>query len=210
MSDRRAKPFSMACENNREPILEVLRRVFADRVSVLEIGSGTGQHAVHFGRHLRHLTWQTSDVKANHEGIALWLEEVDLDNVLAPVELDVQIDPWPAVRADGVFTANTAHIMHWPAVEAMFRGVGRTLEPGGLFVVYGPFSYSGRHTRDSNARFDASLRAQDPGMGVRDLDDLSELARGCALELADDVSMPANNRMLIWRRLRTSNDTSMS
>ena len=195
------KPFSQACENNQGPILAILRRHLADGWRVLEIGSGTGQHAVHFGTHLPSIAWQTSDRIEHHDGIRRWLADAGLANVAPPLELDVRVQPWPVDRTEAVFSANTAHIMSWPAFMAMLTGVGRVLVPGGLFLLYGPFSYSGAHTSRSNAAFDASLRARDPAMGVRDFDAVDALARAAGLELLEDNAMPANNRLLVWRRL---------
>lgn len=194
------KPHSDACEENKAPILAVLARVFADRRHVLELGSGTGQHAVHFGRHLPHLLWQTSDLGENHAGIRAWLAEAALSNVLAPLELDVRAPAWPVGEVDAVFSANTAHIMDWDAVVRMFAGVARVLPGGGVFALYGPFAYGGRHTSDSNARFDAWLRLRDPAGGVRDFDDLEALARGLGLVFREDIPMPVNNRTLVWER----------
>ncbi len=194
------KPFSQACENNRRPILAILRRYLEDGCRVLEIGSGTGQHAVYFGAALSGVTWQTSDRSEYHEGLRMWLAEAGLANVLPPLNLDVLALPWPVTACDAVFSANTAHIMSWPAVATMVAGVGRLLEPGGLFLLYGPFSYAGRHTSPSNAAFDASLRGRDPAMGVRDFEAVDDLARAAGLELVEDNAMPANNRLLVWRR----------
>ena len=197
MSD---KPFAESCEQNREPILAVLREVFADRSRVLEIGSGTGQHAVYFAPELPHLAWQTADVPAHHAGIGLWLAEAGLPNVLPPVALDVNASDWHGGRYDAVFSANTLHIMSWPEVERFFEGVGRVLEPGGVLAVYGPFNYHGRFTSESNARFDAWLKARDPASGVRDFEAVDALARAQGLVLQRDYAMPANNRTLVWRR----------
>ncbi|WP_335342211.1 DUF938 domain-containing protein [Sedimenticola hydrogenitrophicus] len=194
------KPYAESCDQNREPILSVIRPLFDDRQRVLEIGSGTGQHAVYFAAALPHLTWYTSDCAEYHDGIRLWLEEAALPNVRAPLPLDVARSEWPALDVDAVFSANTAHIMHWPEVEAMFAGVGRLLQAGGLFVLYGPFNYQGRFTSDSNARFDGWLKGRDPGMGVRDFEALQRLAVAAGMALQDDFPMPANNRILCWRR----------
>lgn len=198
------KPFSAACENNKGPILEVLRRYLTAPATVLEIGSGTGQHSVHFGAALPHVTWQTSDLPANHAGIRAWLDEAGLPNVLPPLKLDVAGGPWETGPVDAVFSANTVHIMHWPVVVAMLAGVGRLLPADGLFMLYGPFNYDCRHTSESNARFDLSLRMNDPGMGIRDFEAVrDELARaGLALEA--DHEMPANNRLLVFRRTDAS------
>jgi cyclopropane fatty-acyl-phospholipid synthase-like methyltransferase len=194
------KPYAESCDQNREPILSVIQPLFDDRQRVLEIGSGTGQHAVYFATALPHLTWYTSDCVEYHAGIRLWLEEAALPNVHAPLALDVARSEWPALDVDAVFSANTAHIMHWPEVEAMFAGVGRLLQAGGIFVLYGPFNYQGRFTSDSNARFDGWLKGRDPGMGVRDFEALDGLAVAAGMALQEDFPMPANNRILCWRR----------
>ncbi len=195
------KPYSESCEQNREPILAVLKQAFADRSQVLEIGSGTGQHAVYFGADLPYLRWQTSDVLAYHPGIRAWLADAALPNVLAPLELDVSLQHWPNSRYDAVFSANTLHIMGWPEVIRFFEGVGAVLAPGGVLVVYGPFNYNGQFTSESNARFDGWLKARDPASGVRDFEAVDALARGQGLILQQDIAMPANNRSLVWRRL---------
>jgi SAM-dependent methyltransferase len=194
------KPFAQACENNKCPILGVLKRVFADSTRVLEIGSGTGQHAVYFAPNLPHVQWMTADLAENHPGIRMWIEEFPAPNLLPPVDLDVRQTCWPFEDVDGVFSANTAHIMHWPGVEAMFAGVARLLQPGGVFALYGPFNYGGKYTSESNARFDASLEARDPGMGIRDFEAVDALAVEGGFGLLEDNPMPANNRTLVWRK----------
>ncbi|WP_295388553.1 DUF938 domain-containing protein [uncultured Thiodictyon sp.] len=193
------KPFSLACEENQAPIFDIIAPLFAKASRVLEIGSGTGQHAVYFAARLPHLIWQTSDVPAHLPGIRQWLAEAQLPNLPEPLSLDVTGD-WPAGPFDGIFSANTAHIMGFPEVGLMFQGVGRCLAPGAPFALYGPFSDGGRHTSDSNARFDASLKARDVRMGVRDLDALRTLADHAGLELRADHPMPVNNRTLVWCR----------
>jgi SAM-dependent methyltransferase len=197
-----AKPHAPACDRNREPILAVLREHFADRSRVLEIASGTGQHAVHFAAAMPWLTWQASDMADNLPGIRAWLDEAGLPNTLPPLVLDALQSPWPAIDADAVFTANSLHIMGVDAVEALFRGVGRVLAgaPGGTFVAYGPFNYAGAYTSDSNRDFDAWLKARDPRSGIRDFEAVDALAVDAGLRLAADVAMPANNRCLAWRR----------
>jgi cyclopropane fatty-acyl-phospholipid synthase-like methyltransferase len=195
------KPFAESCVQNRDPILAVLREVFADRRRVLEIGSGTGQHAVYFAAELPHLVWQTADVTAHHSGILAWLADAALPNVLAPLALDVCRTGWRGGRYDAVFSANTLHIMGWPEVECFFAGVGAVLEPGGVLAVYGPFNYGGAFTSESNARFDAWLKARDPASGVRDFEAVDALARAQELVLQQDTAMPANNRTLVWRRM---------
>ncbi|MHB1084567.1 MAG: DUF938 domain-containing protein [Thiobacillus sp.] len=195
------KPFSESCVQNRAPILAVLREVFADRSHVLEIGSGTGQHAVDFGAELPHLRWQTADVPHYHPGIHAWLDEAALANVLPPIALDVNQTAWRSGRYDAVFSANTLHIMSWPEVEQFFEGVGTVLEPGGVLTVYGPFNYHGAYTSESNARFDSWLKSRAPASGVRDFEAIEALARAQGLILQQDIAMPANNRTLVWRKL---------
>jgi len=195
------RQFSAACERNRGPILERLRPLLAGRHRVLEIGSGSGQHAVHFGAALPQLEWQTSDLQGNHASIHAWLEEAKLPNVLVPLLLDMGAPLWPDSDFDAVFTANTCHIMGWDEVERMFAGVGRLLPAGGLFCVYGPFNYGGRYTSAGNAEFDAALRARDPRMGLRDAEAIGRLAAGAGMALAEDYPMPANNRLLAWRKI---------
>lgn len=193
------KPYSEACERNREPILSVLKRVFSDRSGALEIGSGTGQHAACFAPQLPHLVWQPSDVAENLPGILLWVEEARAPNLRAPIALAVDHD-WPDLAVDAVFSANTCHIMSWPQVQAMFAGIGRLLPAGGVFALYGPFNYSGRHTSESNARFDAMLRGRDPASGLRDFEAIVALGEGLGLAHREDNAMPANNRLLVFRR----------
>jgi cyclopropane fatty-acyl-phospholipid synthase-like methyltransferase len=195
-----AKPFSAACERNRDPILDVLRSAFADRRRVLEIGSGTGQHAVHFAGALPHLRWQCSDRTENLPGIQLWLEEAALLNTPPPLTLDVLNDVWPEGHFDAAYSANTLHIMGWPAVQAMFNGLGQVLASDARLLVYGPFRRGGEHTSASNAQFDAQLRAQSSWMGVRDLEAVDALAAGIGLQLLEIHPMPANNLCLHWRR----------
>lgn len=194
------KPYAESCDQNRAPILSVIRPLLAPRRAVLEIGSGTGQHAVAFAAEMPHLVWYTSDRPENHAGIRLWLEEAGLTNVNSPLALDVMQQDWPVVDVDAVFTANTAHIMHWPAVQAMFAGVGRLLPPGGDFLIYGPFNYHRSYTSDSNAQFDQWLKARDPLSGIRDMEDLEEQAAQAGMELKQDYTMPANNRILHWQK----------
>jgi hypothetical protein len=197
-------PISQASENNKGPILEVLRCWLANTNTVLELGSGTGQHSVSFAPALSHLIWHTSDLQPCHKGITAWMSRYPSTNLRAPLLLDVRREGWfecaSTIGVDAVYSANTAHIMHWPAVCSMFAGVGQVLDGGGLFLLYGPFSYGGTHTSDGNRAFDQHLRAGDPGMGIRDLGALEALANDAGLELAHDQAMPANNRLLIWRR----------
>jgi SAM-dependent methyltransferase len=194
------KPFSQACENNKAPILAVLEQHLAGVSSLLEIGSGTGQHAAFFASRLPHLTWQASDQGQHLPGIRVWQQEADLPNLPPPLELDVNDWPWPVSETEAVFSANTTHIMSWPSVKRLLAGVGRVLLPGGLFLLYGPFRYDGRHTSDSNAAFDRMLRERDPDSGVRDIEAVVLHADRAGLEVMADHAMPANNRLLVWRR----------
>ncbi len=193
------KPFAESCVENQQPILDVLQKEFANTQRVLEIGSGTGQHAVFFARALPHLIWQTSDVAEHHSGINDWLTDEELGNTLAPLVLNVETDLWPEQEFDGIFSANTVHIMGWPEVEKMFAGIGRVLLPGGCFCLYGPFNYDGQFTSDSNANFDIWLKNRDPKSGVRDVADLGKLAAEAGFTLREDYEMPANNRILVWQ-----------
>ncbi len=193
------KPHAPATERNRDPILAVLRTHLADRSAVLEIGSGTGQHAVYFARALPHLTWQASDRAEALPGIQAWLDEADLPNTPRAIALDAARGPWPARRFDAIFSANTLHIMGWPEVEALFANLPAVLAADCTVVIYGPFNYAGRYTSDSNAAFDASLKSDDPRRGLRDVEAVDALATGAGLRLIDDIAMPANNRCLVWR-----------
>jgi cyclopropane fatty-acyl-phospholipid synthase-like methyltransferase len=193
------KPFAESCAENQQPILEILQKEFADISRVLEIGSGTGQHAVFFARALPHLIWQTSDVVEHHPGINAWISDEGLDNTLVPLPLNVETNTWPEREFDGVFSANTVHIMGWPEVEKMFAGIGQVLSPGGRFCLYGPFNYDGQFTSESNARFEVWLKERDPKSGIRDVRDLTKLAEKTGLELTEDYEMPANNRILVWQ-----------
>lgn len=192
------KPFAESCEINKHPILEVLKDVFAGRERVLEIASGTGQHAVHFGRALPHLTWQTSELAKNHAGIKAWLDEAELTNVLQPVALDVDDASWPVTSFDAIFNANTVHIISWPQVKALFAHIARVIEPGGCVCFYGPYNYQGKFTSESNARFDEWLKSRDPESGVRDFEAIDQLAASHGLSLSNDIEMPINNRTLVW------------
>ena len=195
-------PFSQACENNQAPILVVLRDWLAHSKRVLEIGTGTGQHAVHFATGLTHLHWLPSD---HPETLWQSRERLARDapvNLQQPaLALDVAQRPWPDLQVDAVFSANTAHIMSWSEVEAMFRGVGDLLPAGGCFCLYGPFNQDGRYTSESNKRFDSWLRERSPNQGIRDLEALKSLAAGSGLSLEMQQPMPANNQLLLWRRV---------
>lgn len=197
------KPYAESCDQNRDVILEVLRDVFADHKHVLEISSGTGQHAVFFGKHLPHLIWQTSDFASTHAGMNMWLEEAGLENVCSPLDIDVASPEWPITRVDAVFNANAIHIMSWHHVEKMFEGIGRVLDKGGKVCLYGPFNYNGKFTSESNARFDVWLKERDPVSGIRDFEALDRLAQKQGMSLLGDYEMPANNRVLVWKQTQT-------
>ena len=193
------KPFAPSCERNQGPILEVLRRHLDGTQRVLEVGSGTGQHAVHFAAAMPWLSWQSSDRGDNLPGIAAWIDDAALSNTPPAIDLDVD-GPWPEALFDAVFTANSLHIMGWPQVEAFFAGVGKVLEEDGLLIVYGPFNYGGAFTSDSNRVFEQWLKDRDPASGIRDFEAVDALARAVGLALVEDNAMPANNRCLVWRR----------
>lgn len=193
------KSHSEACERNKEPILVILRGVFANTANVLEIGSGTGQHAVHFAQHLPHLTWQPADLEVHHAGIKAWMQEANLPNLPDPLTLDVDGE-WPEGPYEAAFSANTAHIISWPQVERLFDGVGKILTTAGRFVLYGPFNYNGNYSSESNAMFDQSLRARDPLSGIRDFEAVEALATKANMTLQANHSMPANNQALVWEK----------
>ena len=194
------KPFAESCEQNKAVILAVIKPLLQQARHVLEIGSGTGQHAVHFAAAMPHLEWFTSDRLEHHAGVRMWLSEAACENIHEPLTLDVTQAEWPRLEVDAVFTANTAHIMSWEAVQAMFAGVGQVLEEQGLFLMYGPFNYNHRYTSDSNAQFDVWLKHRDPRSGIRNFEDLEVLAGQAGMTLAMDYAMPANNRILTWQK----------
>lgn len=194
------RPFCQASENNKAPILAQLQRVFADRTRVLEIGSGTGQHAAHFAAGLPHLQWQPSDLPEQLPGIRAWAAAVAAANLFDPMALDVAAADWGVSGFDAAFTANTLHILSWARVEALFAGLAARIAVSGLLVVYGPFNYCGAYTSAGNARFDRWLRAGDTGQGIRDFEAVAELAAAQGFALREDNAMPANNRLLVWHR----------
>jgi cyclopropane fatty-acyl-phospholipid synthase-like methyltransferase len=194
------KPHSESCDQNRDPILDGLQPRLTGCRRLLEIGSGTGQHAVYFGAAMPHLKWYTSDREENLPGIRMWLEEARPANVYGPLLLDVEQGTWPEVAVEAVFSANTVHIMHWSQVLALFAGVGKMLPGKGDFFLYGPFNYNGQYTSESNRSFDAWLQVRDPRSGVREFEALNELAEQAGMILEEDIAMPANNRILHWRK----------
>jgi SAM-dependent methyltransferase len=222
---------SEACERNKGPILEILTGALARSRKVLEIGSGTGQHATHFAAHLPHVIWQPSDTGDYLTGLR---ERIATErrpsgqrgnpqrglarkppaganegtpNLRPPLELDVRDLPWPVEPVDAVFTANTLHIMSWDAVKALFRGIGAVLNGPGVLCIYGPFRYGGRYTSASNAEFDRFLRARDPASGIRDFEEVNTLSSEQGLSLLADHPMPANNQFMIWHKPALSSQT---
>lgn len=194
------KPYAAACDNNKQPILDVIQPLLTNCKHVLEVGSGTGQHAVYFAEQMPHLMWQTSDVKAHHAGMQQWINDSKLDNVLSPLELDVRNASWDKLKADAVYSSNTVHMMTLNAVGAFFHGVGQCLSKGGLFMLYGPFNYDGMYTSESNLQFDQWLKSLNSQFGIRDFELLDKLASASGLELKQDFEMPANNRILCWQK----------
>ena len=192
-------PFSQACENNKTVILKVLQHYFAGVDYVLEVGSGTGQHAVFFAEHLPHIYWQPTDQQGYIACINSWLDWVKLDNILPPQTLDVN-QQWPVSTTPAIFSANTVHIMSWQEVEGFFAGIKNVLETDGIFCLYGPFNYNGKFTSESNANFEKWLKSRDPLSGIRDYEAVNRLAEQAGLSLLDDIAMPANNRCLVWKK----------
>ena len=195
------KPYSSACDNNQQAIFSVIEGVFKNCRNILEIGSGTGQHAVYFAKKMPHLVWRTSDLVENHQGILAWLGEAELNNVIEPIELDVSDSGWSIAKTDAVFSANAVHIMSWEAVKSMIIGIGELLEDEGLMVLYGPFNYNNAFTSESNAHFDVRLKQRDPESGIRNFEDIEEIANASGLYLQNDYEMPANNRILCWKKI---------
>ena len=206
------KLFSEACERNKEPILAGLRTALADAQSVLEIGSGTGQHAVYFSKHLPHLTWQTSDMPVNHASIHAWIAEAKLSNVKPPLALNIDDAPWSSqalglhetesteAYVDAIYTSNTLHIINWQQVIKFFAGIGPLLTERGKLCVYGPFKYDGKFSGEGDASFDAMLRERNEGSAIRDIEAINQLAAEQKLKLVDDTLMPANNHLLMWQK----------
>lgn len=193
------RPFSQACENNQGPILELIRPAFSSAKQVLEVGSGTGQHAVYFAQNTPEIFWQTSDRPENHPAINSWLDWAELSNIGRPLDLDVN-EGWSLTPVPAVFSANTLHIMSWPEVELLFKKLAHVLLPSGVFCLYGPFNYGGHYSSDSNARFDIWLKSQSPDSAIRDFEKVNALAKQAGLQLQGDTAMPANNRLLHWQK----------
>jgi len=195
-----SKPYADSCDQNRGPILAVISPLFSSLTNILEVGSGTGQHAVYFAEQMPHITWHTSDCRPYLDGIKMWLADAGLPNVIPPIELDVSVSTWPVMSVDAIFTANSVHIMHQHDVDNLIEGAGRLLQQGGSLVVYGPFNYSNRYTSESNARFDQWLKARDPESGIKNFEDIQSLANKNGMHLVEDYEMPANNRILHFVR----------
>jgi len=190
------KPYSESCLQNCEAIFSVIEPLLVSAKSLLEIGSGTGQHAVYFSERLSHLKWQTSDCLPYHEGIQLWIDDAGLRNVLPPIELDVAQSSWPSKKYDAIYMANTIHIMHANEVEIMFKHLAKHIEPTGQLIIYGPFNYDGQYTSESNQRFDQWLKNRDTESGIKNFEDIHAMAELADLRMAKDYAMPANNRIL--------------
>jgi len=196
-----ARGFAPAAERNRQPILDVLRRVLPTAGLVLEVASGTGQHAIFFSEHLSALRWQPTDASSEALlSIGAWVEEVGRENLLSPLELDVRWQRWPIVKADALLCINMIHISPWETTEALFRGAGELLANGSHLITYGPYRLHGEHTAPSNAAFDESLRSRNARWGVRDIEELTDLGARTGFALEEQVSMPANNMTLVWTR----------
>ncbi len=195
------KPYAGSCEQNQQVILDVLKTLFMEPGEVLEIGSGTGQHAVYFSEHLSQLNWQPSDLEAEHAGMKIWFDEVEHDRINAPLILDVDMPQWPVDKKDYVFTANTTHIISAAQTEKMFKHIGECLISGGLFAQYGPFNYQGEYTSESNANFDVWLKQRNSDSCIKDFESIEKLANDNGMKLFKDIEMPANNRILVWQKI---------
>lgn len=199
------KSFSQACENNKEPILQIIKTIFTEPTypeptTVWEIGSGTGQHACHFAQHLPHLNWQPTDRDENSQGINCWVEESGLSNCYKSLALNVLDKKWPCQTIDALFTANTLHIMSWHEVECFFSRIDTYLTAKAPVCIYGPFNYHGKYTSDSNKQFDSWLKVRDSKSGIRDFEAVEQLANTANLSIQNDFSMPANNRLLVFQK----------
>ena len=193
------KQFSQACENNKQPISAVLKNYLNEAGQLIEIGSGTGQHAAHCAPLFPHIQWQPTDLAANLASIEAWRQDTGVDNLRPAIELDIRQPPVIDTRFNYLYSANTLHIMAWETVEDLFRQMGAWLLPGALVFFYGPFKYQGQFTTESNAQFDLWLKSNGAHQGVRDFEAIETLANAMGLQLLEDVAMPANNQLLIWR-----------
>ena len=195
------KPFSQACENNKQPILQIIQTIFHQSNTVLEIGSGTGQHACYFAKNLPYLTWQATDRPENLAGINQWINESGLSNLPESLSLNVNDNDWPCQTIEALFTANTLHIMSWQEVECLFLKLTKYLTEQAIVCIYGPFNYNGQYTSVSNQQFDQSLKLRNPKSGIRDFEAIKELAHTANLIISDDFAMPTNNRLLVLRKV---------
>ncbi len=184
---------------NQAPIFKIIKPLLQDKRTVLEVGSGTGQHAVYFAEKMPHLNWQSSDQMQYLSSINAWIDEANLSNTAPAINLDVT-QAWPALEFDVIFSANTTHIMSWEMVVDFFQGVGKSLSENGLFILYGPFNYNAQYTSQSNANFDRWLKDRDAQSAIRDFEKLNTLAQQAGLILMNDYAMPANNRILVWQK----------
>jgi cyclopropane fatty-acyl-phospholipid synthase-like methyltransferase len=197
------KPYSEACDRNKEPILQVLKEVIKpDDRRLLEIGSGTGQHAVHMAPHFPFLEWYPSEVPQNISGMKLWLKESKISNIQEPTKLEIGKHEFPKLKFDIIFTANTFHIMDWKECKTLMKMMGHRLREGSRVIIYGPFKYGGEFTSESNLQFDHQLKARNPSSGIRSFEDVDNAMVRNGFELIDDHEMPANNRTLVYRRLK--------
>lgn len=194
------KTSSPSAERNKEPILNVLKQELASEQLVLEIGSGTGQHACHFANALPHIQWQPTELAENIPTINSWLDEQELSNVLPPIVLDINHHPWPVKKADACFTCNTFHIVGEQSVLSTLKGCSEVLGNKGKLIVYGPFRINGKHTSASNEDFNGWLREQDPKSGILDLNELDKVAISHEFKPCRKIVMPANNYMIVWER----------
>ncbi len=190
------KPYSESCEQNKEPILSVISPLLASVSSVLEIGSGTGQHAIYFSKMMPHLSWHTSDCRPYLEGINAWISEASHKNVMPPFELDVSASKWPNAKYDAIFTANSLHIMNKQNADDLIEGAAAILNKGGSLIIYGPFNYNGSFSSESNKQFNQWLKDRDAQSGIKHFEDIALLALGNNMQLVTDYEMPANNRIL--------------
>ena len=194
------KPYSESCDQNRDPILTVIQPLLQSAQSLLEIGSGTGQHAVYFAEKMPHLRWQSSDQTLYHNGIQQWIDAAKLSNVLPPLALNVSTDTWISQSYDAVFSANTLHIMSDANVEDLFAHIAAVINTGGALLIYGPFNYQGQYSSASNAHFDQWLKSRDTSSGIKDFEWVNSLAQNAGLSFQEDYAMPANNRILYWKK----------
>ena len=195
------KPFSESCIQNQQPILQIIQNYFKLSGDVLEIGSGTGQHAVFFAEQCAHLNWHPSDVEAHLSGIQMWLNESQASNLKPAIAFNInQPEQYPKRLFNYMFSANTVHIMSWAEVELLFLFIGSHLEKGGVFLNYGPFNYNGNYTSQSNKNFDVWLRQLAGDSAIKHFEAIEKLANTHGLKLLEDCTMPANNRILVWQK----------